>query len=176
MSVANSRFAVASAITKIAERVYAVDTGAPADFTGIPQTYRHLFVVFKVRTFANGSSTITFNGDNGANYDTQLLQGAAAAAAALEGLGGAAGNVGATAGAAGEGTTGTIFIGFYADPTLNKQAMAHVGYSNGILSGNTQVRGDTTHWRNTAAINRVTITGAGGGFRAGSILSLYGLT
>lgn len=175
MGVANSRFAVASAISKIAEQVFPVDTAANADFQNIPQTFRHLLIVFKIGTSANGASSIILNNDNGANYDRQLLQGAAAAAAAAETLGAAGGNF-PTPGAATEGATGKILIAFYADATLRKQISSLTGYSQGNTTGLTQARADTTHWRNTAAINRVTIVPAGGTFRAGSIVSLYGLT
>lgn len=176
MGVANSRFAVASAIAKIAEITYPPgNVNANADFPAIPQTFRHLLIVYKAGGSGNGQLGITFNGDGTLSYDTQLLQGAGAAAAAAETLGTGAGSAGELAGAATEGAGGFVLIPFYADATLRKQSLSHVGYSQGNLTGQTQARHDTTHWRNVAAINRVTLAPPGGAWRAGSIISLYGL-
>lgn len=176
MSVANSRFAVASAISKIAETVFAVLTNGNADFQNIPQTYRHLLIVYKAGGSGNGQLGITFNNDATLSYDDQVLQGAGAAAAAFETLGSGGGSAGELSGAASEGAGGFVLIPFYADATLRKQSLSHVGYSQGNLTGQTQARHDTTHWRNTAAINRVTLQPPGGAWRAGSIISIYGLT
>lgn len=151
-----------------------VDSGklaAPAaniDLTSIPATFTHLRLYLQLRTTGvtagNQEIRLMVNGDaNAANYPT--------------GAGSASNTLGFFLGYAALGSAaasvfgGTVVdIPFYRDAALVK---ALLGYGVG---GNPFGIGSASgYWAGVAAINRLTITPAGGQWAAGSRAILYGV-
>lgn len=146
-------------------------------FSSIPQTYKHLRLICRLRSTrasSNDSICIQFNGDTGSNYNNQL-NGAAAAA----GQYGAAGNtklpvLRASAGtlAAQSFTGGAIEIPFYNETDAYKTA-----WGIGVTGlGQYAVAGQGGEWKNTAAITSVRVFPDNGpNFAAGSEIDLIGV-
>jgi hypothetical protein len=144
-------------------------------FTSIPSTYTDLVLECNFATTAsNPSISLGVNGDSGTNYSYTLLWGSGTAAT--------------SANAANRSSTNNAFA-FY-------NAGAATGYSNIIVSNFQNYSNTTTYktiltrygsasqeigatvsmWRNTAAINTITLTCQSTyTFTAGSTFSLYGI-
>jgi hypothetical protein len=155
---------------------------ATIDFPGIAGTFNHLLLVLAARGDTAATAVVVnlqFNGDSGANYDIQRVTTAAAAAGGNEAFGGTSARVGSIAAAsAAAGLSGSlyIFIPGYAGAVLHKTFISNSGWKIGVASGNIAIEEVTGHWRNTAAVTRVTLLAAAGNFIAGSQATLYGLT
>ena len=157
--------------------------GAPAAnidtlANGVAAGHADLTIYVISRTVDAGATAnirVTLNGDTGANYDLQFINGVATTAAANTVL--ASANWQAQTHGAG-GTAGypgimTIIIPAYAATTFNKVATILTGNPDGTAANeaaNVYIAG----WRSTAAINQVTVTGATANLAAGSRLVVYG--
>lgn len=154
-------------------------TGADADldFTSIPAHWSHLVLKVSGQNDGAGESNtrLRFNGDTGANYDWQQVQGVAAAASAGESIADSFINIGNTP-AATAGYLGQMYVVIfdYASTTLHKGIIAVSGRKQGTASGNLTVRATVGWWRNAAAINRITVSPAAGNLTAGSRATLEG--
>jgi hypothetical protein len=161
-------------------------TVASFDFTSIPQTYRHLKIMLHARS--NRATTvkdllyININGDTGNNYDYRyintILDADTVLVASLQAqaiiLGGYIPDANATAGMAG---SAEILIPNYTGTTFRKNIIsksfsefAQSDPNSDLFLG--EIMG---HWRNTSAINQITLSLYDGSFIAGSIASLYGM-
>lgn len=158
-----------------------VAAAASISFTGINQTFAHLLVVAYLRGDTVAVSTnamLRFNGDAGANYDYQLLDGSAATASAGE----AFAQTSLTAGLAAAASAGAnlfsahhITIPHYAQASNNKAASINSALKTGTASGNLVCRAVAGFWRSNSAITQVSLTPAAGNFVAGSRVTIYGV-
>jgi hypothetical protein len=163
--------------------------GAPAasfDFTSIPATFSHLQLIIVGRSDDAGEAfralTALFNNDSGNNYDyryrittigASTMQVLGSQGVAYAYLGVPIPTSLATAGMAGSceilipNYSGTIFRKNFHSRSFRETAQSDP--DSDMLSGEFD-----GHWRDTSAINRITLTTTGN-FIAGSIASLYGI-
>lgn len=167
-------------VTKIAENIL-VGTAASVTFSSIPATYRSLQLMIVARgdtaaTFIN--TAMRFNGDTGANYDDGRIVAAATTVSAAETINGTSmliGDAAAASATAGLPSTWNIWIPWYAGTTFWKQHLTQNELGTGTGTGTIHTRVFTGRWRNTAAINSLTIFPTAGNFIAGSSFALYGI-
>lgn len=156
--------------------------GANIDFTGIPSTYRHLFLLLQGRGTTAAAIVdlrYRFNNDAGANYDFLYTVTDGAAVSRAEAMGATAGYFGticaatATAGFAG---MCRVFIPNYSLATFNKQAESQTGSKAANVAGNSRNDSVESFWRSAAIVNRLTLFPSAGSFDTGTLASLYGIT
>jgi hypothetical protein len=169
------------ALTPIADIVLA-SPAASFDIQSIPQTYAALVLHASLRDDSTGAgltaASMRFNADASASYDFQYGEAQGSAAGAGESYANAA------LGAPLESTNGNpaglfaesdFTIPNYAGTLNNKTLLGITASKIGTASGNQRARTFSGHWRNSAAINRITITpGLGSNFVAGSRVTLWG--
>ncbi len=122
--------------------------------------------------------TIRFNGDTGANYDTQYLNvnnATVAGGSIFAATSGLIGTLGAATTVAGGTGVGVISIMDYRGTTLRKMATNFQGRVVADSSPNFHITNFSVQWRSTAAITSITFTLAAGNFASGKF-SLYGIT
>jgi hypothetical protein len=151
------------------------------DVSSISQAYNHLRIVFSGR--GDGAAVVTpvhmrLNNDSGANYDSQYLIGQKTLVVGAE-------QIGATYGWPGEyvdaSATANLAANFdlllvdYVSTTFYKTWVSKSYAPWGVLTNTVAVAGFGGTWRNTGAVNRVTILPNSGNFVAGSRLTIYGL-
>lgn len=158
-------------------------SAANFDFTSIPSGYRHLMVVWLLRSDVSATSdsclTSLNNDTTNANYDRQYFQAVASSTTAVAvnaGSGSRAGlqSTGATS-PANQFGTGYLLV---ADYTSSQYKTVH-GFGNAWTNRSSStilmyhwVQG----WANTAAVTRITIApGTGSNFVSGSAVQLYGV-
>lgn len=175
----------AAEFRKSAGSIYDSTLGVAAasiDVSGIVASYAHLLISFYGRS--DQATTIVgtlmrFNGDSGANYDYQFVQGQAAATAAAETFAATAVQVGnLPANSAGANLFGAneIFIPHYAGSSNNKQVITVGSSKIGTATTNLNSVIFGGGWRSTAAINRITIfAGGSGNLMAGTRLTIHAL-
>lgn len=144
-------------------------------FTNIPQTFAHLLLIWDALTdnAAPQQIQIRLNGDAGANYDYELLQGvgAVASAAAATAQTGIVVAVAASTTDANGRSAGDIEIPNYVGSTFRKSVLFRSGQHGATsrrLSGSGQ-------WRSPAAITRIDLPLDAGNYPIGSRFSLYGI-
>lgn len=168
-------------------RVFDSTLGAPAanfDINPIAGTFSHLLLVATLRTDKAASAVdealMRINGDSGANYSDQDIEGSAAAAAAV-----AHGAVNfarlgwATGSTATANFFGSIVAYFpdYANTARAKTCEWESTIYQALAAGNLNARKGGSIWSSTAAITQITITSlATANFIAGSRVTLYGLS
>lgn len=148
----------------------------------IPQTYKHLMVVYTARSSAAvvaDSLAMRWNGISTAGYYDQFMQGssttvnggsAQAATAIRIGTG-----AGASAGAPNAGS-GVVFIPSYKDTTFYHFYTALSGYMDGTVAGNLGIQAFFGAYAAGTAISSLTfLFPSGGNIVAGSRFSIYGL-
>lgn len=156
---------------------------ASIDFSSIPNTYSHLYLVGKLRTssaVATGSIRIRINGDTGGNYDWWYTE-------AVIGLGYAVTSSlaavqlvlprcpGSTA-TTSEALQFELNVDDYARTTWIKTVTGRAVSMSG--TGAAAQFGITLngHWRSTAVINQITFSDlVGGNMLSGSRVDLYGI-
>lgn len=151
-----------------------IDTGA----NGIAAGHRDLLVLILARTAdagATGSINVTVNNDTGNNYDDEHIFGSGSTASAsfkvanpnwttlVHGSGGSSGYPGLW----------RLNIPSYDQTTFWKVAEMQFSIPD-ATSGNEFTGTFSLGWRSTAAINRMTVTGATANLKAGSRLVIYG--
>lgn len=166
---------------RIADTVLAADT-ASVTFAAIPQTRTHLKVVGSARTtqasVASGILT-RFNGDSGANYDLEYLNGLAGVSSAGEAFGqtseGYALAPGASAGASLFGGY-ELFIPNYSNASFNKSGLTITVAKYNTASGGIETRQVGWGWRSIAAITQIDlIANAASNFLTGTRFTLYAM-
>lgn len=165
----------------IQHQVLAVNT-ATFDFTSIPGTYMHLWMIMYLRGTKAATSVqaqVTFNGDTGANYDVEKHY----AASNIPGAGGVingtffdpADAAGASSDA-GAVSAVEILIPNYAGTTFHKTVTGKGFNPRAYSAGNEYVMNTGGLWKSTAAVTRITVTPDANSWAAGSMASLYGLS
>ncbi len=152
------------------------------DVTSISGSYNDLILVLIARdSTASGATTpnLNINNDSGANYyhERAPITGTAAVTGA-EAAGGTAFTFMRMTGnssTAGLFSTHEIVLYGYASTTWKKNAHAKSFYATAAGSGGMNIMVGAGFWNNSAAINRVTFTGTGGGnLLTASTLRIYG--
>ena len=141
-------------------------------FNSIPSTYKHLQIRAKISNVTSNIYYYTqFNGDTSASYARHGLYGDGSAAAAFGGANTNEIMVGYDGGFT-QPMSVIVDIHDYASTSKNKTVQAISGNDqNGagviaLLSG---------LWRNTSAINSVTVYNGGNNYTTGTVISLYGI-
>lgn len=158
-------------------------SAASVTFSNIPQGFRHLqlFIQARVDRVAEFDNVIVrFNGDSGANYDTEAIDssgasvssGATRATASPTPLGAEA-----ASSRANNFSPGTLFILGYSNPAMEKRT---IGFSSiyGDLSADADLRNlfRTGLWRSLNVITSIALLpSVGPNFVSGSRFQLYGI-
>jgi hypothetical protein len=135
-------------------------------FSSIPSTYTDLVLVsdYQLSTGDN-FITIRFNSDTGSNYSFTNLYGEGTAAASDRSSNQTAGRIGFYGS---NKSNSIVSIMNYSNTTVNKTAISRD-------NTNTYVVTRVNLWRNTSAINSITILTSGPNLNSGSTFSLYGI-
>lgn len=152
-------------------------------FNSIPATYTHLRIVAYGRTSdssENNNIFLRFNGDSGNNYDYQRTAVAKATTGFTGNFAQTSANCGIFPGQGSATVTETgvsdVLIPAYAGTALQKCGTSVSGQVSATsATGSTETIHNGFLWRSTAAITRVDLLPASGGFKAGSVFSLYGM-
>jgi hypothetical protein len=154
---------------------------ASIDITAIAQAYAHLRVVVYARgdTAATNTNILArFNGDTGANYYTQRLQGNGATASAIEALAQTSMIVGympAASASANSFSTSEFVIGHYAQGTNWKTLAGKTAMLQSGGSGNLFAAAIMGGWAAVAAITQITLLPAAGNFATGTRVTVYAM-
>ncbi len=165
----------------IAETILAANA-ASATFSNIPQGFRSLILYTSARSTAIATSDnihLRFNGDSGANYDSQQLFGNAATASASTSRATSLPVIVLTEGANSRANCFSPGIAFIFDYSRTVEKTA-IGLSSAIgdLSADAQLLTimRSLHWRNSNVVTSIVLVPATGpNFTAGSRFQLYGV-
>ena len=166
--------------TKLIETITSSGNLSTIDFQNIPQTFKHLLLVGQLLT--NSSSTLTevrINGDGiGANYNTEEIS---ATLSIVSSVGFASAFVptivtmGASAASDERSTQVEIKIANYTLTNFFKNMIRNETAIASNTASQFFIRNQGTIWKNTAAIDRITLQPRSGAtFKTGSQMSLYG--
>lgn len=155
---------------------------ANIDFTSIPATFAHLILEITARgdtAAASAELWMRLNGDTGANYDSVYAQiRHSATLTTTEAIAAAQMNLGqipaANAPANAFGAA-RIMLAHYAGTVAHKQATSQIAAVLAAVTPAAFLYLGGSRWRNTAAINRVTLLPGAGNFAAGTRVTLYGM-
>lgn len=176
------KIAAASGQLQLIERIVLAVDAATVDFLAIPSTFEDLHLSWMgATTQATNLSELyaRFNNDATLIYDQQKVHWYSSGGSAIQATSQDKGMLGDIAGGnavgAGRSGSGNMQIASYARTTFWKSAVcnfhnsfnADVDFTQGV-----GIRG--FQWRNTVAIDRITLFPAAGTFKAGSVFSLYG--
>jgi hypothetical protein len=156
-------------------------SAASVDIASIVATYAHLLIAVYARGDTAATSVATsvrFNNDTAANYDSQYVRGNGAAASAAEAFGATGANICITpANTAGANLFGAclLFVPHYAGTSNNKEITSLSACKIGTAGSNQFTDFFGGAWRSSAAINRVTIFPTAGNFVTGTRVTIYGL-
>ena len=167
-------------MTLIEEKLLAAPA-ANIDFSAIPDTFTHLKLLIEARGTAAAveiSTRIIFNGDSGVNYDYEYFKVSALSPGSLEYFGESNIIIGMIAAAnAAAGLSGSIETSFpnYKGISFNKTLLSGSSHKTGTTTGKVILTRIAGFWRDSSAINQITIFPGTNNFAAGSIASLYGM-
>lgn len=155
---------------------------ATIDWRDIQQDLTSLLIVAYMRSTGPGTVntvTLTLNNDSAANYDRSVISGQNAAVTHATGIGTTSislGSITAIGGVANAYDMYQIELAHYANAVQHKVVQSR-GMSKGAGAATDVLTNLLTGWwRQTAAINRITLTLLGGGaFTTDSLFNLYGV-
>ena len=155
-----------STYTPIATQTLSANT-ASVTFSSIPQGYTDLVLVYQFELSAVDNIAIRFNGDTGSNYSFTALYGDGSTPGSNRGTSTTGINAGYDDGS---GNISRINIQNYSNATTNKTCIMRTDSSTYAVAR-------VGLWRNTNAINSITIYGTTGGtnINSGSTFSIYGI-
>jgi hypothetical protein len=138
-------------------------------FSSIPSTYTDLVLVSAAIGTGDLQAFGRLNGDSGANYSNTFLAGNGTSASSIR-----QSNVNSFQGdyflaVSTDGGLTTYNFMDYSNTTTFKTILARSGL------GNKGTQAIVNLWRNTAAINSITLTVSANNFATGSVFSLYGI-
>ena len=147
----------------------------------LPQSYRDVLVVVSGRATTSASNDnveVQFNGDTGANYNAQVVQGANTTASAAQNNGQTSGYFGAISAATATANFSgysAITVSNYAGTTFQKSwaGVDQAPLTTGASGLQTQTVGG--RWNSTAAITALKVFIASGNFVDGSVVDVYGI-
>lgn len=140
---------------------------ASVSFSGIPQNYRDLVLVFNGTTAIADGVGSRFNGDSGTNYSAARMFGNTASGALADIFT----NFTRILQTAGDTNLSTFFISQIIDYSATNKHKT-VLTRNGITSNN--VSAITARWANTEAVTSIMVFSPGSSISAGSTIDLYG--
>lgn len=163
--------------TLLAE-TYLASPAASITFAAIPQTHKHLLLVFRAIQDTATTRTVgaRFNNDSGNSYDTQFMEAAGTGVTSGRFQNASITEVGVS-GSDSVGSSSSInecMIPDYTATNWYKMTTARSSFMG--LATDIKIWTAGGRWVNTAAINTITLVLAGGGnFAATTRVSLYGL-
>lgn len=170
--------AASGALSVISQQVLG-SAVATVTFSSIPGTYENLILVI-VGAFTGGSSDVElqFNGDTGAHYDWQLLNGnntATSASASVAQTSILLGQLNQAGTPAAQANSMRIVIPGYADTNFNKTVLAENMRITGTTAAALVRTSSGGNWRSAAAITSIVVLNDGATtFVANSRFTLYG--
>ena len=140
-------------------------------FSSIPATYTDLVIVCSVNYNSTGNNILMgYNGDTGSNYSSTILAGNGSSAVSARFSNSSTGWIlDYYGGTANEYFTKVISIMSYSNTTTFKTGICRSS------SASKEAVATVGLWRNTAAINQITLSAGGANFNVGSTFSLYGI-
>jgi hypothetical protein len=136
-------------------------------FSSISGSYTDLILVYQFELSSAENIAIRFNGDTGSNYSFTALYGDGSTPGTNRGTSTTGINAGFDDGS---GNITRINIQNYSNTTTNKTCVMRTDSSTYTVAR-------VGLWRNTSAINSITIYNTGGGnINSGSIFTLYGIS
>jgi len=148
---------------------------ASLDLQSIPQTYTDLYLVISARTAYSGTDQnmlVIFNNDTGNNYSRRVLSGNGSSASSVTGTDGVVIITNAATSTANTFSSASVYIPNYTGSTYKSASADAINENNATTAYQTI---SATVWNNTAAINRVTVSGLGQTIVQYSTASLYGI-
>ena len=173
--------AAGNTYTQIASTTIGTASSSSVVFSSIPSTYTDLVMVITGKNTATGYGWgLQYNSDTAANYSWTMIEGSGTAATSVRGSGtGAFGQsiyFVANQGISNSLSNAIVSIQNYSNTTTYKTNLIRQNNpSSTTYPGLSAVVG---LWRNTAAINSITlmVPAAGTTIASGTTLSLYGIT
>jgi len=171
---------VSSGLVKLYDLILPA-AAANFDITSLTQEYAHLRLIAQLRgdnASLNVGAYLRFNNDSGANYNGQRLAAGAATVTAAEALAGTGAHIGyCAAGSAGAGRAAIFGVDIpnYSQAVFHKQLVSLNNRNDSDTTAQTDIEHFISNWKNTAAINRITLYPNSGNFAVGSRCTLYGL-
>lgn len=165
----------------LASGTVAGTVAANIDLTSISGSYRNLQLQLLGRgdrVATSDSVLLRLNNDSGSNYDRQRSDALNTTLAGAESIGGTSIYVGEIAAAsAPAGGAGVLVIDLpgYAQTTFHKALVARSTAKLANSSSGVYLNMQGGHWRNTAAVSRITLLPSSGNFEIGTTYALYGL-
>ena len=137
----------------------------------IPATYTDLVLICSVNYNSTGSNILMgYNGDAGSNYSSTIIAGNGTSAVSARFSNSSTGWIlDYYAGTANEYFTKVISINNYSNTTTFKTGLCRSS------SASKEAVATVGLWRNTAAINQITLSAGGANFQSGSTFTLYGI-
>ena len=152
---------------------------ATVTFSSILSTYTDLVLVANIQVNTGGGPIVTFNADTGSNYSVTRLWGAGSSASSNRSSSQTGIDIGADAAAS---ITADIYTPYifnimnYSNSTTYKTSLLTLRTATGGYGGTGEVNQSVGLWRNTNAINSITLTAAySRNFQSGSSFTLYGI-
>lgn len=151
-------------------------------FSSIPTGYTDLLIVVRGRGTYSANEVgvqVTFNGDTGANYDSEYLQANSSTVSAGATTGEAFANCGAipaaNSTASNEPGHSKVTVFDYKGTTFTKKFAGDNGWRTADSAAGTITRQVFGNWSSTSAITSVTVALSNGNYVSGSKVSLYGI-
>ena len=142
---------------------------ASTTFSSISSSYTDLVLITQTKMSGLGQITMRLNSDTGSNYSYTEMYGTGSSVASDRGTGNDRIYFGNFSNSTSEFTIGIFNIQNYSNTTTNKTVLSRVNTSSVDVVANVGL------WRNTSAINSVTILTSGSTFTTGSTFTLYGI-
>lgn len=158
-------------------------SAASVTFSAIPSTYTDLVLRMSIRnTSASGwnRSTIRFNGDTATNYSRTLLTGGWDGSSIIAESGRTSNDTSLSmpledSSVASIWASDEVYIPNYTVAQNKPISNFSVAEANSTSTSNWLIEVTSGLWRNTAAINTILLTCAGGSYTSGSSFYLYGI-
>lgn len=156
--------------------------GASFDFLGLDQSFSGLLIVWSGRcavAAAEDNLTLRLNNDSGANYDRQRRETATATTISESqnqaGTSGLLGVITADSSTAGFAAAGEIIIPNYAGTAFHKIVRGSSFARTTDASQANDIASIGFIWKDTSAINRITLLPSAGNWMTGSRCTVYGM-
>ena len=144
-------------------------SAASTTFSSISSAYTDLVLITQTKMSGFGQITMRLNSDTGSNYSYTEMYGTGSSALSDRGTGNDRIYFGNSNNSTTEFTIGIFNIQNYSNTTTYKTVLSRVNTSSVDVVANVGL------WRNTSAINSVTILTSSNDFESGSTFTLYGI-
>lgn len=175
-------FSVGSAGSNFIAKLTASIATASLTIANIPQNFTSLQIIAggRVNVATNTDMLLQFNGDTGANYDSQNMQAVGATLSGTEHIGSTSLFIGSFASTNAPATrfgVANVIMPNYNSTTFDKTSMGNASISFAAGAGGNITQSWLGTWRIgvPAAITSILLQSANGNMLAGSFISVYGL-